>query len=65
LYDQARDPEEQINLAMERPEDGERLQGEIEAYLRDASPPWSSGVPEVELDDMMLNQLRALGYKVD
>ena len=28
------------------------------------SPPWQGGTPTVELDEMELNQLRALGYMV-
>lgn len=63
LYDRGTDPREQRNLAEERPEVVAELRRKAETYL--ASPPASWGTaPSVEIDDMELRQLRALGYSV-
>jgi arylsulfatase A-like enzyme len=64
LYDLAADPREQENLAETEPERALRLKRHAIAYLEDATPPWGRA-PKVEIDDMQLRQLRALGYKVD
>ena len=37
---------------------------EVEAYLASRPPPWGDDAPTVEIDEMQLNQLRALGYGV-
>ena len=29
-----------------------------------SKPPWQQSAPRLELDEMQLNQLRALGYKL-
>ncbi len=60
LFDRATDPLEQENLAEREPERLEALRAEAEARLADEVP-WGE-VPEVEIDDMRLEQLRALGY---
>jgi len=65
LYDLAQDPGEKSDLAASRPEIVERLRGSIDTYLAHDAPPWGSGAPQVELEEMLLRQLRALGYKVD
>jgi len=65
LYDLDADPKEQENLAKARPEDAARLKGEIDHYLENAEPPWGAAPGVVELDEMKLNQLRALGYKIE
>jgi hypothetical protein len=65
LYDRARDPLESRNVAQELPEAAARLRARADAYAADAGPPWEGETPEVELDDLTLRQLRALGYKVD
>ena len=64
LYDLATDPGEQTNLAEQQPEKLATLRAKIEQYLKTPPPAdWSSR--EVELDEMHLEQLRALGYDVD
>ena len=61
LYDRAEDPLEQRNLASERVEDLDRLREAGEALI--AQPPdWEEST--LEIDEMDLNQLRALGYAV-
>ncbi len=61
LYDLAADPGEKLDLAARRPDEAAALRDEARAYLATPLPDW--GGPEArELDEMHLNQLRALGY---
>jgi arylsulfatase A-like enzyme len=62
LYEHATDPTEQRNLVEERPEEVERLRAEAEQVIA-VEPPWGE-TPKIELDEMYLEQLRALGYVV-
>jgi hypothetical protein len=64
LYEKREDPREQRNLAGERPEVYEALSEQAGAYLEGPPPPWGEKTPTVELDQMQMNQLRALGYGV-
>ena len=64
LYDKGEDPGEQQDLAEEQPELMEALNAKAGAYLRSRPPPWGGDAPSVEIDEMQLNQLRALGYGV-
>ncbi len=62
LYDTRSDPGEQQNIAKEQPEKVEAMSKRVEAFFE--QKPDSAPV-EVEVDDMMLGQLRALGYVLD
>jgi len=64
LYDHATDQAEQRNLAGERAEDRDRLAQEARRHAEEAKIPWGEAPGRVELDEMRLNQLRALGYEV-
>jgi choline-sulfatase len=64
LYDKWEDPREQQNVAEEWPEVFEDLTGKAEAYLASRPPPWGDDAPTVEINEMQLHQLRALGYGV-
>jgi arylsulfatase A-like enzyme len=64
LYDKLADPREQRNLVEELPEVTERLKERAVAYLNSPPPPWGEDTPSIEIDEMQLNQLRALGYGV-
>ncbi len=64
LYDHAADPREANNVAGERPEDLARLRAIADAYLERTNSPWGTQPGEVELDELQLGQLRALGYVV-
>ncbi|MBW2542553.1 MAG: sulfatase [Deltaproteobacteria bacterium] len=64
LYDKWQDPREQQNIADDWPEVYEDLVAKAEAYLASRPPPWGDDAPTVEIDEMQLNQLRALGYGV-
>ncbi|MDJ0864611.1 MAG: sulfatase [Myxococcota bacterium] len=65
LYELAADPWEAENLF--EPDDGgvpPEVQAELDAYLAIEAPPWGQQAEDVELDEMELNQLRALGYVI-
>ncbi len=64
LYDKSVDPHEQRNIAGEQPEVTERLTERAVGYLKSPPPPWGEDAPSVEIDEMRMNQLRALGYGV-
>ena len=63
LFDHTSDPTEQRNLALGRAEEAAELRQESEQWLS-ADIPWES-TPEVEIDAMHAQQLRALGYLRD
>ncbi len=65
LYDRDADPAEQTNLAAADPETAQRLRARLAEYESSAGPPWEVAPGRVELDELRLNQLRALGYLVD
>jgi arylsulfatase A-like enzyme len=63
LFDARSDPRELRDVLAERPEDTARLRALATEYLK--SPPvWDAAPPTLELDEIQLNQLRALGYAV-
>ena len=64
LYDRTGDEPEKRNLLEERPEVAERLRGLVRDYLESPPPPWGGPAPSLEMDEMQLNQLRALGYAI-
>jgi arylsulfatase A-like enzyme len=63
LYDHSADPREQRNLAATRPGQAAELRRESEQWLSETIP-WGA-TPEVEIDEMRAEQLRALGYLRD
>jgi arylsulfatase A-like enzyme len=62
LFDARSDPSELEDLAGEHPETLARLRKVAETYLA-TTPSWGE-TPTREIDEMELNQLRALGYAV-
>lgn len=62
LFDRDQDRAELSNLASEQPERVDRLRAIAEAHLQE-KPSWGEA-PKRELDEMELNQLRALGYAI-
>jgi arylsulfatase A-like enzyme len=64
LYDKWQDPREQRNVAEDWPEVFEDLNAKAITYLDSRPPPWGDDAPNVEIDEMKLHQLRALGYGV-
>ena len=65
LYDHASDPDEQENFASDDPDTTARMQAWIDAYAADRAPPWGRPPSEIELDELRLNHLRALGYVIE
>lgn len=63
LFDASVDPAELTDLASEQPDTALHYKGIVEDHLRQ-KPSWSSSAPELEIDEMELNQLRALGYQI-
>lgn len=63
LFDRSLDPRELVNRAAELPEDLERLRQRARAYLQDSKTAWPEA-ESLEIDEMQLNQLRALGYQI-
>jgi arylsulfatase A-like enzyme len=59
LFDAASDPGELKDLSAEDPDALERLRSVADAHL-ESVPPWEAG--KREIDELELNQLRALGY---
>jgi arylsulfatase A-like enzyme len=64
LYDVESDPGETEDLAADQPEVVERLSGDVARYAATPEPTWGRPA-EVEIDEMELGQLRALGYMVE
>ena len=64
LYDLGSDPGEKQNLAEARAGDRDRLAALARGHLDGAVIPWGREPEQVELDELRLNQLRALGYVV-
>jgi len=64
LFDLSTDPGELVNVVDEQPEHADRLRETAKTHL-ESEPAWSGGAPEVEIDEMHLRQLRALGYSIE
>jgi len=62
LFDRNGDRLEKRDVASERPDDVDRLRALAESYLERETP--YEAPEKLELDEMQLNQLRALGYAV-
>ncbi len=64
MFDLENDPTEQTNISESFPEVAARLGRDLDQTAAVEEPSW--GAPEeVEIDDMQLGQLRALGYVID
>ena len=64
FYDSSTDPWEVTNRAAESPAELQPMVEWIDRYLNDSEPPWGVESPTIEVDELRLNQLRALGYRV-
>ncbi len=64
LYDTDSDPGEQVNLYDPEAEESKRLHAFAQQYFEGGDSPWGVPPVQIELDEMMLNQLRALGYEI-
>jgi arylsulfatase A-like enzyme len=63
LFDAARDARELEDFAEAEPEVATRMRKQAKDYLS-LKPPWKEPAPQLKLDELQLNQLRALGYAV-
>ena len=63
-YDRTTDPEESRDLWDERREEAQELRDLVARYREQARSPWGVVPEEVELDELRLNHLRALGYVI-
>src|SRR5206468_169029 len=61
IYDRKHDPLE--NRLEAEPEAAAKFRTQVDSYLA-SGPPWKSDAYHLEMDEMQLNQLRALGYAV-
>ena len=64
LYDTDADPNELDNAYDPASEESQRLQALAQDYFEGGESPWGVSPIEIELDELMLNQLRALGYEI-
>jgi arylsulfatase A-like enzyme len=64
LFDHSADPTEQRDLAAEDPERVKELRALMEEHLSLDPMEWTESAETVELDELHLNQLRALGYVI-
>ena len=64
LFDKEADPAELRDLAGREPEVVEELMAGVHSYLERTDAPWGEDAPVIEIDDMQLQQLRAIGYGV-
>jgi arylsulfatase A-like enzyme len=62
IFDARGDALELHNLLEKRPELAERLRALAHSHLEGPPAPWAEEVMTLEMDEMQLNQLRALGY---
>jgi len=66
LFDRRTDPVEHRNLLASGAGDPPpEVQQALDAYLAHREPPWGEAAAEVKLEEMELNQLRALGYVIE
>ncbi len=65
FYDRSTDPGEHNNLYASDPERVAVLDALADEYVNSAASPWGRTPETIELNEMQLGQLRALGYMVD
>jgi arylsulfatase A-like enzyme len=63
LYDPKKDPGQLENQLDAQPEAAASFREKVDTYLA-GGPPWKGDKRTLEMDEMQLNQLRALGYAV-
>jgi arylsulfatase len=65
-FDRRTDPLELRNLlSTDHPAPPREVEEALASYLDRREPPWDGAVPEVRLEEMELQQLRALGYVIE
>jgi len=64
IYDWATDPGEQNDQAGERADEVAKFVEMATRYVSDDDPPWGVAAGTIEIEEMQLNQLKALGYRI-
>jgi arylsulfatase A-like enzyme len=64
LFDRSADELERRDVLAQHPDVALSLRELVKRYLESPAGPWGVETPTIELDEMELNQLRALGYEV-
>jgi hypothetical protein len=64
LYHVETDRQERTDVARDASDALAKLQERAKLYLQGKTP-WEGGAPEIEIDDLHLRQLRALGYSIE
>jgi arylsulfatase len=64
LFDRMADPRELDDVSEEYPEIADDMRAIAERYLEMPPDPWGVDTPHIELEELQLNQLRALGYDI-
>jgi arylsulfatase A-like enzyme len=64
LYHVETDRQERTDVARDASDALAKLQDRAKLYLQGKTP-WEGGAPEIEIDDLHLRQLRALGYSIE
>jgi arylsulfatase A-like enzyme len=64
LYDATNDPREEKDHLAEQAQRAEAMRALADAYLATPPAPWAQQTQTLELDELQLNQLRALGYAI-
>ncbi|MEE2679774.1 MAG: sulfatase [Myxococcota bacterium] len=64
LFDAAGDAGELDSVLDANPEVAARLRARVDGYIENSQTPWEEPPVELEVDEMQLNQLRALGYSL-
>jgi arylsulfatase A-like enzyme len=65
LFDRSVDPRELTNMLAEQPDAADALRALAEEYFESPPAPWGAEATLMEIDEMQMNQLRALGYRSD
>ena len=65
LFDREQDELELQDVLAQHPEVAESLRELAQQYLESPAAPWGVETPSIDLDQMELHQLRALGYEVE
>jgi len=64
LFDATADADELENVIESHPEVAARLRAQVDDAIENTQTPWKENPPPLEMDEIQLNQLRALGYAV-
>ena len=65
LFDHRHDPKQTLNVAQDNPEMAERMKRLAEEYQALPKGAWGAPPEQVEIDEMRLGILKALGYVID